>query len=623
MVSRRRFVQACLLVASGPLIPCPARAQAGPAPAASARLLDPRRQPRFVNPLPNLLDPDLVFRPTAAGGRAFEVSIRQFRQPLGLVDPQTGQPLLTTVWGYGTATGTPTSPGRTFVVRQGSAISVRWENRLADEAGSPVRHALPVDTTLHWADPLKGGHGAGQPYLGPVPLVTHLHGGDTESASDGLPDAWSVPGDSPAGRLFRHVYTYDNGQEAAQLWYHDHALGITRLNVFMGLAGHYIIRDGNEDALTAAGLLPGHPYEVPLVIQDRRFTAEGELHYPAVDPENPHAPTPTHLPEFFGDVILVNGKTWPVLEVEPRRYRFRVLNGSDSRFYTLSLSSGQPMYQIGTDLGLLDAPVRIGRITLAPGERADLILDFSERALRGKTVILRNTARTPYPKGEEPSPRTTGQIMAFRVVKPLDPGVPPTRLADRLRPVHGPLPSPRTPVRTRRLLLFEGKDHFQRLQTMLGVVDPTTVTDPATGQPVTLQGTLLWGEPTTETPRLGETELWEIYNTTADAHPMHLHLVGFQVLNRQSFSGRLQPKVVGSPPHTSQGAILEPASIRLTGSPKPAPATERGRKDTVIAMPGEVTRIVATFHRPGEYAWHCHILSHEDHEMMRPLQVLP
>jgi spore coat protein A len=555
-------------------------------------LLDPLTQPRFIVPLPNPLDPSFVFEPTVAGGSHYEIGIHQFDQTLGLWDPVAGVPLHTTVWGYGNASQPPTYPGRTFVARRDTPMTVHWSNDLVGGSGAPLPHLLPIDTTLHWAlmDATPGYPASG------VPVVTHLHGGHNRSSSDGLPDAWFTPGFAQTGRLFNETYTYYNDQEAATLWYHDHALGITRLNVYAGLAGFFILRDDNEDALVAAHHLPTGPYEIPLVIQDRVFDRFGQLLYPAEREEAGEPPDPSVLPEFFGDTILVNGQAWPFLNVEPRQYRFRLLNGSDSRFYTLFLSSGQPFYQIGTDDGLLDAPVILDRLTIGPGERQDVVIDFSPAALRGAVVILKNNARAPYPKGEPADPRTVGQIMAFRVALPLDTSVhPTTSLAANLRPVSGPLVALPAPVTTRRLLLFEGEDDLGRILPLLGTVD---------------DGGLDWDDEITENPGLGDTEVWEVYNTTPDAHPIHLHEVAFRLLDRQRFRAD----------QDSHGALT---NIRHLGQPRPPEPNEVGWKDTVQMFPGEVTRITARFDLPGEYVWHCHILSHEDHEMMRPFYIGP
>ena len=485
------------------------------------------------------------------------------------------------------------------MVRQGQAVKVRYANKLTH-----VRYPVdvPVDQTMHWADPRNEGNPANRPYTGPVPLVAHQHGGDTMAGSDGVPDAWATPNDEITGRVFNPLYTYDNRQEATQLWYHDHTVGVTRLNVYMGLAGNYFIRDANEDALR----LPKYPYEVPLMIQDRQFLENGELFYPSQDPANPLAPNPTHLPEMFGDVVLVNGKAWPVLDVEPRKYRFRIVNGSDSRVYDMRLSNNAPFIQIGCDLGMLNEPVPLTTLSIAPGERADVIVDFAR--MRGQTIVITNGANAPYPGGDPVDPLTAGQVMAFRVSRPL------SSVADRpiptyLRPLLGDVRMPNMPVRKRKILLFEGTDSRGRLQTMAGIVDPSRPS---------MDGTLVFDDPITENPQVGDTEVWEFYNTTADAHPIHLHLVDFRILNRQAFTGTISDKTNSD---GSIGGRLDPRSIVFTEAPRRPEAEERGKKDTAKMFPGEVTRVIAQFNRPGEYVYHCHILSHEDHEMMRPFYV--
>ena len=549
-------------------------------------LLDPEDQPQFVRPLPL----PGVMQPTMPSGSHYEVSVSQFDQWLGLVDPSTGDPLMTTVWGYN-----GTYPGATFEARRDDPITVRWTNYLVETDGDPLPHLLPVDTSLHWATPDQW------PYSG-VPVVTHLHGGHSESPSDGLPEAWFTPDFAQkGGDWVQETYHYDNDQQPTTLWYHDHALGITRLNVYAGLAGFYLLRDDWEESLN----LPSGDYEVPIAIQDRMFTTDGQLFFPS-EPEEEGAPEPSVLPEFFGDFILVNGAAWPYLDVEPRKYRFRLLNGSDSRFYSLRITSednpmGPPVWQIGTDEGLLYAPVMLNQLVLGPGERADLVVDFTDWA--GHTLMLRNNARTPFPDGETIDPNTVGQILQFRVSP--NPVEDPSALPAVLR--SEPIALPGTPTRIRRLLLFEGTDVYGRLQPLLGIVDPFSPDN----------GTLAWDDGITENPMLDDVEVWEIFNATEDAHPIHLHLVSFQILSRQKFRGTLTPKPMGE---GTIGGIL--SAIRLRGRPRPPAPNENGWKDTAQMFPGEVTRVIARFDRAGKYVWHCYILSHEDHEMMRPYEVL-
>jgi spore coat protein A len=559
--------------------------------------LDPASQPRFVNPLPNPLAPGFVFAPdgTHNGADLYSIGIYQFEQSLGLFDPSTGLPMTTTVWGYGREHATATYPGRTFVVWRDSPTYVLWRNELYDSLGAPLAHLLPIDETVHWAMPSTPPYPASG-----VPVVTHLHGGHTESASDGLPEQWFTPGFAQVGADWVHAtFRYDNDQEAATLWYHDHALGITRLNVYAGLAGFYLLRDAWDTGLADNPIgLPAYPYEVPIVIQDRMFTSDGELFYPT-EPEEPGAPEPSVLPEFFGDFILVNGQAWPSLEVEPREYRLRLLNGSDSRFYAMwlapsgatTIGSGPSFAQIGTDAGLLYAPVPQAKLTLGPGERADVVVDFT--AFAGERLVLRNNARSPFPLGDPVDPSSTGVLMAFDVTLPLDPSRPPTSLPATLR--QDPIAPLAQTGPTRRLVLFEATDEYGRLKPMLGTADG---------------GVLEWDDPVTELPQLGDNEVWEIFNLTPDAHPIHLHLVHFQIVDRQRFKARIDE---------TTGAI---SAARKIGQPRGPAPEEAGWKDTVKMFPGQVTRVIASFDRAGLYVWHCHILSHEDHEMMRPFEVV-
>jgi spore coat protein A len=437
----------------------------------------------------------------------------------------------TRVWGYGQS-----SPGPTFETRSGDALLVEWANEL------PKAHFLPIDHTVHGAESDKP----------PVRVVTHLHGGKVPSKSDGYPEDWYVPGKSAA-------YYYPNAQEAAHLWYHDHAMGITRLNVYAGLFGNFFVRDNFEDGLN----LPRGKYEIPLTICDRLFDLEGQLYYPiSPDPEAPW------VSEVFGDAILVNGKLFPYLEVEPRKYRFRLLNAANGRFFHLALLSGQEFHQIGTDLGLLPAPVALKSLVIAPGERADLILDFSGHA--GERIVVTNDTIT---------------VMQFRVSRTGGPDT--SSLPSSLRPVS------RTPesaaLKTRVLTLGE-KDDMASNPTMM------------------LLNNAHWDMPVTEQPALDSVEVWNLLNFTDDSHPIHLHMVRFQILDRRPFE----------PEYYYKGGRVE-----YIGPAVPPAPNEAGWKDTVQAHPGMVTRIITRFEGyPGRYVWHCHILEHEDNEMMRPYEVI-
>jgi spore coat protein A len=489
---------------------------------------------RYVDalPIPGAYDPVGTY----LGLPFYKVDMTQFTQKLHRDLPAT------TLWGYN-----GTYPGGSFDVRKGEPILVRWVNSL------PTTHLLPIDYTLNSM--------MGMP---DVRAVVHLHGGNVPSESDGGPMNWFTPGGSA-------IYEYPNIQQAATCWYHDHAMAITRLNTFAGLAGFWIFRDDVEDALN----LPSGDYEVPIVIQDRAFKGDGSLDYPSVGITHP-----VWVPEFFGDTVVVNGKVWPFLEVEPRKYRLRFLNGSPARFYHMTLSSGQPFKQIGSELGLFAAPVILSDILIAPAERADVIVDFSGHA--GENIVLLNDAPAPYPMGGDID---IPEIMQFRVSKPLS-GPDTSALPASLRPLY------RIP---------EGSAHNTRDVVLQEFVSPAD-------EPIILKmNGMLFSDPVTETPRLGTTEIWNIINTTGDTHPIHLHLVEFQVLDRQPFD------IV---------RYMDTGQLVFTGPAVPPDANEMGWKDTVRVNSNEVGRIIARFGSfAGAYVYHCHILEHEDNEMMRPYQV--
>jgi len=510
----------------------------------------------------------------------YEIEMRQFRQKLHRDLPPT------TLWGYN---GQYVGP--TFEARTGSPISVKWENDL------PSTHLLPIDHTIHGAEAS----------LPDVRTVVHLHGAKVLGDSDGYPEAWFTNGYAQTGPSFGpRVYQYPNDQAAMMLWYHDHSLGTTRLNVFAGLAGMYFVRDSVEDSLA----IPKGKYEVPLMFQDRFFAGNGSLVYPVQDPTVAPPIPPVWIPEFFGDTGLVNGKVWPYLEVEPRKDRFRMLNACNARFLHLTLVDGHdahrqlPFFQIGADQGFLPAPVQLQDLLMAPAERFDIVVDF--RGQSGRTFTLRNDAPAPFPGGGAPD---LPQLMQFRVSLPLS-------HADQPLPSHlasVPLLSASHADRTRQLLLSEADD-------------PTTG-DPIVGQLGTVSaGSLFWHDPVTEDPRANTTEVWELYNITTDAHPIHVHLVRFQVLNRQKFDLNLFQS-------TGEIRFLEPPQA-------PDPNERPAWKDVVKAFPGDpdngignVTRIIQKFELPNgftiprgghqTYVWHCHILEHEDNDMMRPYTLLP
>lgn len=554
-------------------------------------LLDPNTLTKYMDPLP------IPGAMPQAASNYYEIGAWEIHQQLHSQLPPTY------LFGYGTSQATASYPAATIEAQKGVPIDIRWTNHLGFT--HPVSFAF--DPTLEHAITTTG-----------IPIATHVHGAEVEPQSDGGPLTWFTPEFAEKGADWKHeVYHYANNQLPATIWYHDHAFGYTRHNVYAGLAGYYIIRDpGNEPAG-----LPSGPYEIPLAIQDKMFTADGQLWYPNVG-DNPEHPIWT--PEFFGNTILVNGKVWPYLNVEPRKYRFRMLNGSNARFYSLALAErvtsarGPAFYQIGTDGGYLFEPVVLNdpgnpmslRLLMAPAERADVIIDFSGYA-PGTELILKNTAKAPFPTGDVTDPQTTGQIMLFRVIPPTGPddSVIPSVLANVTRLSN--------PTVTRTLTLNEVE----------GAEGPL--------------GALLNGTPfmsgVTEKPTLGTTEMWEIVNLTADTHPIHIHLVQFQLLNRQKFNVRRYQMAFdqANPVIPTDNYVPVPVSGYLQGKPKPADANERGWKDTYRMNPGEVTRILVRFAPQDEspafafdataepgYVWHCHILEHEENDMMHRYQLV-
>jgi spore coat protein A len=370
--------------------------------------------------------------------------------------------------------------------------------------------------------------------------------------SDGYPENWYPPGKSA-------TYSYPNVQDAAMLWYHDHAMGIERLNVYAGLFGAYILRDDEEDAMN----LPRGKYEVPLMLADRMIRKDGQLYYPAS--RNPEGPW---VSEVFGDCFLANGKLLPYCEVEPRRYRFRILNASNARFFRLTLENGQTFHQIGTDQGLLAAPVEAKRLQLAPGERADLVVDFSESG--ASTIVLRNDILP---------------VLQFRVsgkaVKDT------SSLPTKLRAIIPP--NEKEAEVTRTLTLNEYDNLIGKPSQML------------------LNGSR-WHDPITEKARHGSLEIWQLINLTPDTHPIHLHQVRFQVLDRRPIS---VPTYLSGETLAYIGPAVSPMK------------QEAGWKDTVRVESRGVTRIAVRFDgHAGRFVWHCHTLEHAANEMMRPYEIV-
>jgi FtsP/CotA-like multicopper oxidase with cupredoxin domain len=648
--------------------------------------LDPAAVSKYVTPL--LIPPVMpraatIIMPGGKPADYYEISMRQFDQqilPAGLP--------MTTVWGYGAVTSASSrgllvhnAPSLTIEAMYNRPVRVKWINELVDDAtGEFLPHLLPVDPTLHWANPPGGTAGRDSrpdftgmetpgPYTGPVPIVTHLHGStDVGDESDGYAEAWylpaanNIPGDFAtegtwydffAGKAATQfgvawgpgfaTFQYPNPDRAATKWYHDHTLGMTRLNVYAGPAGFYIIRGGPagdkavlDSRFGTVAVLPGPApregdkfppnktyYEIPIAIQDRSFNTNGSLFYPdtraffdeLVGPYIPDGPfSPIWNPEFFGNMIMVNGNTWPFQTVEQRRYRFRFLNGCQSRFLILDFNQipGVEVWAIGNEGGFLSAPVNLtatngNRLLMALAERADLIVDFTNVPV-GNYVLGNVGPDEPFGGGIpgvdfDPSDlESTGQVMQFNVVPAAapDPTTPPQFLQ---LPVLAPLPPEDN---TRALALIEasaigfdaqGNEVDGPVEALLGVVSAGVAVEK------------LWMDPVTDNPVVGDTEVWEFYNTTADAHPMHIHEVAFEVVNREGLV------------LDEEGEVVQP--VQLDGVITPPESWETGLKDTVTSLPGQVTRVRMHFSNPGQFVWHCHIVEHEDNEMMRPYRIGP
>ena len=550
-------------------------------PAAQAQVpLDPTTIPHFTDRLP--LPTPMLKAPSTFSGDYYEIAERQKTQQ---ILPAQGFHS-TTIWAYGPKAKPATSdeysyPAHPIVANVGTAVRVKWINDLTISPGNFIPHPLPIKQDEHWANPYGLCEGrmtppdcAGSPkgqYYGPVPTVVHLHGALTESTSDGIPEAWYLPagggavatfprgsdwGQAPGVPLEDGAATFDypnNPQQevARLLFFHDHTLGITAQNIYMGLVGGYLLKGGAHDL--APGQVPAglNVYDLPLVIQDKSFYADGSFQFTSE-----------------GNTIVVNGKTWPYLNVEPRKYRLRIVSGTDERYLLLGFDNGLKFTQIGNDGGFLPNPIRLSELTLTSGERADVIVDFS--GLAGHNVVLRTD---------------NVDVMQFRVVVPLNVNVPDTPNPNTLTlPYVHPICSVVNGVETscetftRRVSAF---DHT------LGTV---------TGSGATAKGTSMsWDAPTTETPAVNTTEVWEIYNFSGDSHPIHLHAVTYEVIDRINIAN---------------------------GTHKKPSLGEGGYKDTTLANGHEILRIRVHFGIGGLFAWHCHIIEHEDEQMMRPLCIV-
>lgn len=493
----------------------------------------------------------------------------------------------TTLYAYGTSQETAVYPGPSLVATRHVPSYVRFENHISDK-----EHFLSVDRTIHWANPPHGG----------VPIVTHLHGVESLSDSDGNPDAWYTMFGDKGSAFVTQNYTYPNSQPPTLLWYHDHVVGITRLNVLAGLAGFYLIRSPDEEPRH----LPSGIFEVPLFLSDKTFWSNGSINFPDVgDSVENH---PNWCPEYFGDTILVNGMAWPYLNVYQAKYRFRILSSSNARFFNLSLSDPcLEFVQIGTDGGFLPHPQHLSSILVAPAYRVDVIIDFSKIA-PGSSVYMNNSGAAPFPDAASSnSPPQTNSVMEFRVIhKPAHLKIPKQKIPKRFGPDSAFPPHYKT-----------DKGDFYRNLSLIEYDDPED-------NPIrSVLDNRTWTDPVTETPKVGTVEIWDIINFTPDAHPIHLHLIDFLVVHQQEFNQ--------TDDCSFEVQFPDPSSC-FTQAPQPPDASQVGWKDTAIVYPSKVTRFWTrwTPRRGGHfifdptafpgYVWHCHILDHEDNDMMRPVR---
>ena len=516
--------------------------------------------------------------------------------------------------------------GPTIVAQSKRPVKLKVTNKLAlglhqihqvgGVAGTPMDYTImgttdptkipPNTAVARWTDEHR--------------VCVHLHGGKTLTQHDGGPRDWFSPAGStqanpyPEGAAIdpaksgSHTYEYPNDQDAAMLWYHDHAWGITRFNPFLGQAAAYIIRDKAENKLIEDGKIPNGAYEVPIVLQERLLDDTGYTIYPPTDIPGTH---PRWMPEYFGDTPIVNGRAFPFFNVEPRRYRFRFLNGSQARFYNIWFhpqplpSPSLPMWVIGSEQGFLPEPMNLNSIVIAPGERFDTIVDFTEMT-PGSTLKLMNNAKAPYPDG---TGGEVQEIMEFRLV-PLV-GTDTTSLPVRLKlpPIDPPL---RKPLKSkwREIVISEIMDFTG--EPLEALLDGQNFTESAPPNPPLF------------TEEDGETNVWQFINTTGDAHPMHLHLVKFKIVDRQMFDSTAfldawDEWIAAGRPKATRPSV----NAFLLGAPTHPRPEETGWKDTAKANPGEVLRIIAKFDLPAGapegtniYVCHCHILEHEENDMM-------
>ncbi|CAH2033672.1 unnamed protein product, partial [Thlaspi arvense] len=495
----------------------------------------------------------------------------------------------TPVFAYGTSRSRATVPGPTIEAVYGVDTYVTWRNHL------PSSHILPWDPTISPATPKNGG----------IPAVVHLHGGIHEPSSDGNADAWFTAGFRETGpKWTKTTAHYENNQQPGNMWYHDHAMGLTRVNLLAGLLGAYVLR---HHAVESPLRLPtGDEFDRPLVVFDRSFRTDGSIYMNATG-NNPSI-HPQWQPEYFGDAIIVNGKAWPRLTVRRRKYRFRIINASNARFFRFFFSNGLDFFVVGSDSAYLSKPVTTKSVLLSPSEIVDVIVDFSKSPSR--MPVLANDAPYPYPSGD-PVNEESSKVMKFIIndESVTDTWTIPKKLIDY------PSADVSNAVLTRYISMYE------------------YVSDSDEPTHLYVNG-LPYDAPVTETPKSGTTEVWEVINLTEDNHPLHIHLGLFKVVEQTALlTAGLEEFKECMTEHND--AVKCQISKYARGKKTAVTAHERGWKNVFKMMPGHVTRILVRFsyihtnasypfdptQEPG-YVYHCHILDHEDNMMMRPLKII-
>lgn len=494
----------------------------------------------------------------------------------------------TPVFAYGTSRDTATVPGPTIEALHGVHTYVTWRNHL------PSKHILPWDPTIPNAiTTAKKG----------VPTVVHLHGGIHEPASDGNSNSWFTAGFKETGpKWTKKRYHYSNVQQPGNLWYHDHAIGLTRVNLLAGLIGAYIIRHPHvEDPL---GLPRGHAFDQPLIVFDRSFRVDGSIYMNSTG-NNPSV-HPQWQPEYFGDAIIVNGKAWPHVTVRRRKYRFRIINASNARFFRFFFNNGLRFIHVGSDSAYIKKPVLSNETLLAPSEIADVVIDFSKS--RTDTAILGNNAPYPFPSGD-PVNEANSMIMKFIIEKKREKDA--AQVPKEL--IKYPSPDLSSASRIRYIAMYEYTSD--------------------TGEPTHLYiNGKTYDEPVTEIPRVGTSEIWNVINLTEDNHPLHIHLGVFMVLDQTELVHSEEFKECML---KKNDAIKCQVNKYARGKKLHVLQHENGWKNVYKMAPGYVTKIIVRFsyihantsysfdatEEPG-YVYHCHILDHEDNMMMRPLKFI-